>query len=336
MTQRADRLEIFTEIVENAGREALKKAAEEILNSKFSCGIVSSAAKYHAEFLDEVTPISQALMALSCEVAGGEKGKTTNVAAAISILIEASNVHDDIIDHTTTKYSRKTVFGKFGGDIALLVGDLFLAQGTMLLCKACQKLPKEQEKTILETTFETLVKVSNSVALETGMRKNFGVTSQEYLKVIQLKASAPEAHCKIGGILGNGSKRIIQTLGQYGKTYGLLGNVTDEFLDLLNYDKLRGRVKNECLPLPILLSLEDSRIKKDICTLIKDFYLTRKTKNQIIKMVLGSEKVQRLQKDIVSLAEKEVEQMKNYKESDAVVNLITLINTVKEVLWSIS
>ena len=334
MTSETDRLKIFAEIVERNGREPLEKATLEILNSRYNGGAVSSAAKYHAMFLRRVTPISQALISLSCEAAGGKKGKATNIAAAISLLIEASNVHDDIIDQTAIKYSRKTVFGKFGADIALLVGDVLLAKGTMLLCQESEKLPEERKNAILETPFQTLVKVSKSVALETKMRKNLSVTPQDYLEVIKLKASAPEAHCKIGGNLGNGSDKVIQALGYYGRTYGFVGTVVDEFMDFLNYDKLRGRLENECLPLPILYALENSGIGKEIEPLIKDLGLIKKHKNKIVGIVLRSDEVQRLRKDIILLAEEEVEQMKKNKLNKATSDLIKLLEIVKEFLHS--
>ena len=121
-------IDAFTGIIEKHGRAMMEKAVEQVLDSNYESGVVSSASKYHVKFLRNVLPTVPALMTLSCEGAGGKKEKPIGIGAALTLFVEAANIHDDIIDQTIIKHNRKTTFGKFGTDITLLAGDFLLVQ----------------------------------------------------------------------------------------------------------------------------------------------------------------------------------------------------------------
>lgn len=107
-------IQMFSEIVEQSGRAIMDRAVKQILESNSDAGIVSSAVKYHVKFLSHVLPLVPALMTLSCEAAGGKKETPIGIGAALTLLVEAANIHDDIIDQTLVKHERKTTFGKYG------------------------------------------------------------------------------------------------------------------------------------------------------------------------------------------------------------------------------
>jgi geranylgeranyl pyrophosphate synthase len=335
MNSPVDRIEVFQSILEEYGRNAMEKAVVEILDSKYNCGSVSSALKYHAKFLRRVSPVFPALISLSCEAAGGRREKTTNIGAALTLFVEAANLHDDIIDQTTTKYDRKTVFGKFGGDITLLAGEVLLVQGSMLLHKECDALPDEQKKAILDWTFESLIEISNSVAIETRMRGKNDVKPRDYFEVIRLRAAVPAAHCKIGGLLGGGNEEIIGALGQYGRTYGIVGTIVDEFMDLLDHRKFGNRLRNECLPLPVMCALGNPMIRNEIKLFIDQFDVAKKGKDKTVRLVLNSDEVQKLKKDTILLAERALKQTKDVAANRTAEKLALLLEIVKEILGDI-
>jgi geranylgeranyl pyrophosphate synthase len=123
-------------IIEKRGKPAVEIATKEILQTPFKGGVVSTATKYFVEVtLRGFLPVFPALLSLSCEVGGGNPEKAPSIGAAMSLIAGAADIHDDIIDQSETKYSKKTVFGRFGRDISLLAGDALLMQGSMLLHK---------------------------------------------------------------------------------------------------------------------------------------------------------------------------------------------------------
>ena len=103
--------------------------------------------------------------------------------------------------------------------------------------RECEKLPREQRNAILSLVPEALFEISNAEAIETGLMKKLDTTPQEYLKIIRLKSVVPELHCKIGAILGNGDKRAVEVLGNYGRTFGIVSLIREEFIDLIEYQE---------------------------------------------------------------------------------------------------
>ena len=337
MDSGSERIEVFQNVIEKYGRNAMEKAVVRILDHKYNAGEVSSALKYHAKFLRRVSPIFPALTALSCKAAGGKMEKTINIGAALTLFVEAANLHDDIIDQTATKYDRKTVFGKYGGDVTLLAGDVLLVQGTTLLHSAGDELSADEKKAILNLTFSALIEISNSAAMESRMKRKNDIEPNDYFEVIRLRAAVPEAHCKIGGILGGGNEAITGALGHYGRTYGIVGTIVDDFMDLLDYRKFENRIRNECLPLPVLCSLDDQLIRTEVKSLIEKMNITKKDADKIADLVLHSDESKKLRKDIILLAEEELKQVRKVlmKNEALLSDLLLLLEVLTEILRDI-
>jgi geranylgeranyl pyrophosphate synthase len=324
MNLESEILDGFKSIVEKRGSAGLEKAKKEILSLKYKRGPVLSATKYFARVtLHGGLPVFPALVSLSCEAAGGKSEKTTSIAAALMLIAGAADIHDDIIDKSASKYSKKTVFGKFGDDIALLAGDALLIQGSTFLNRECEKLPKKQKNTILGLVPEALFEISNAEAMETHLMKKLDTTPQEYLKIIRLKSVVPELHCKIGAILGNGDKRAVEVLGNYGRTFGIVSLIREEFIDLIEYQELVSRLQNECLPLPMLYALQNRKIRKEIMSAIENEKLTEDNLLKIVEVVLETKEVQELKSMMDVLVKEEIVKLKHL-ENDLIKDEITL------------
>jgi geranylgeranyl pyrophosphate synthase len=329
-------MDFFQEIIEQHGRAVMQRAVEQILDSDYDAGPVSSAVKHHVKFLPHVLPLVPALMTLSCEAVGGKKETPVGIGASLTLLVEAANIHDDIIDQTLIKHKRKTVFGKFGTGITLLAGDFLLYQASQSLYKECNTLPDEQKEMILDLTFTSLAKISKSAAKETKMQKRFDVPPKDYLEIVRLRASVPEAHCMIGGILGGGSKSMVASLGVYGRNYGIVGTVIDEFMDLYDYTKFSNRLRDEVVPLPVLCALQDSKIKTEIFPLIEGFKVDPIDHSRIVSAVLASDNVKKLQKELLVLPTKSnLSLQETIRENNAKGNLLTIQMVIRGLLCNI-
>ena len=299
MNSESELVEAVRGIVEKRGKAAIEQARKEILSLRHKGGIVSSAVQYFARVtIQGGLPVFPALISLSCEAVGGKTEKVGSVGAAMSLIAGAADIHDDIIDRSSVKYSKKTVYGKFGGDIALLAGDSLLIQGVTFLQRECESLSKEQRQAILFLIPGALFEISNAEAMETRMRKRIDVKPEELFEVIRMKAVVPEVLCRIGAILGGADDKSARALGYYGRTFGVVSIVRDEFIDLVEYPELQGRIKNECLPLPLLYALQYSKIREEIEPLVESPSLTQKDADRIVKITLSCEEVKKLKKDM--------------------------------------
>lgn len=299
MNPESDLTEQVTQVIEEKGRATIEKARNEILSMQTHGGEVTSALTHFAKVtLTGGLPVFPVLLTLSCEAVGGTTEKTTAVSAALTLMAGAADIHDDIIDQSKVKYSKKTVFGKFGGAVALLAGDALLIQGSTLLQQECESLTRDQRTAILALVPEALFEISNAEAQETHLMKSLNTKPREFLEIIRMKAVVPELHCKIGAIMGNASKANVEALGSYGRTFGVTSLVRDEFGDLYEYPELKNRIKNECLPLPVLYALQNPKLKNEIEAYIESGNFERKTLNRLKKLVLESEQVEELRKDL--------------------------------------
>ena len=304
MNSDSDLVDAFITIVEKRGRKALERAQREILSLEYG-GIISSAVKYFAEVtLSRGLPVFPTLVSLCCEGTGGSQKDSTAVGSAMLLISAAADIHDDVIDRSSVKYSRKTVYGKFGSDVALLAGDTLLFQGSVLLHKECSALG-ERQKTIPILIPPALFEISNAEAMETRLFNEKHVNPQQYFEILRSKAVISEVLCKIGGILGNATPEDVEALGQYGRTYGILSLIKEEFTDLEDIQEFQNRTINGCLPLPVLIALKDPKTKSALKSLLKDQMLTKEKAKKIRENVFNSEGVHNLKIDLDSMVKRE-------------------------------
>jgi len=245
------------------------------------------------------------LIALACEAVGGDAEKTLNIGAAIVLLAGGADIHDDIIDESAAKGSTPTVFGKFGCDVAVLAGDVLLQNGLYMLHESCAGLPKDQKQEILEIVKNAFLEICSGEAHEASLRGKTDISRQEYMNIISQKIAASEATTRIGAILGGGSRKEIELLGHFGRTYGILMTLRDEFIDMFEADELKNRFDNECLPMPVLLAMQDESIKKSILQWLMD-ELSEDAIEKILDIVMSSQDTLQLLADMNCWAEKEI------------------------------
>jgi geranylgeranyl pyrophosphate synthase len=331
MNSESELMEKVKGIVEKRGKDAVEQAKNEILGLQYNGGIVTSALKYFVRVtLHDALSVFPALISLSCEAVGGRIEKTPSIGAALTLLAGAADIHDDIIDQSTTKYSKKTVLGKFGGDVALLAGDALLIRGLMLLHRECESLLKEQREAILSSIFHAFVEISQAEAAETRLMKKLDVPPERYFAIIKMKAVVPEVHCKIGALLGNANEEVVKSWGHYGRTFGIVSTIREEFIDLLEYPELQNRLKNECPPLPMLYALQNSEIRNEIKPLIKSSNLAKKDANKIVRIVLDSEEVQELKSNTNVMISEEIKRMSFVPRNKLRIEIKLLLEALTE------
>jgi len=303
------------------GEKSLETAKQLILQEKIEFEPLQEALRY---FMEEfwVDVLHPALLSLACESVGGNAEVTTQLGVAIVLLAGGADVHDDIIDQSTIKDTKPTVLGKFGKDIAVLVGDALLFKGLYMLHEACAPLLENQKKIVLELAKQAFFKVGTAEAKETSLRGRFDVSSEEYLDIIRMKVSVAEAMMKIGAVLGGGTKEEIEALGNYGKNLGILLTIRDEFIDIFELDELKNRVENECLPLPILVALQDIKKKDKIIKLLRRREITEKEVEQILDLVMSAEGILELKKKMRLISDKESTRLSDNRLKESFILLL--------------
>ena len=256
-------------ILEERGRKALEMARKTVLEEKIESKEVREALTYFMnEYWHDVT--RPAFLSLVCEAVGGDPDITTPIAISIILITGATKIHDDIIDKSKNKGpQRPTVYGKFGQEIALLVGDALLFKGFTVLYEAVEKgVPAKKIAAISDIIKRTFFELGDAEALALGIRGRTDVTPEDYIYIVRKKAADIEAYARISAILGDGSEEEIEALGEYGRLLGMLGILRADMIDMFDAKETIHRIKKEHLSLVILYALQNPEMKSSVLELV--------------------------------------------------------------------
>jgi len=310
-------LEQVKRLCEKEGAKGWKLAQETMLNHKTCAVQLQEAINYiMIEYKPEL--FRPAVVSLCSEAVGGDPAKTVPFGASLVLLARAIGIYDDIIDKLKKRNKRRTLFGRFGMNIALILSDVLLFEGFTLMRKGFElKVSQQAMSEILETIDRVWFEQSEGEILEVQSRKRMDVTPSECLAKISMRSSELEAIARIGGILGDGSQREIDVLGKFGRSLGVMSILRDEIIDMLEFDVLKHRIRSESLPLPVTYAMQNSEAKSKIMLLL----LKKKLMVADLKMISkltddagGINYVAGIIKDEIKKACYYVNKLKNKKE----------------------
>jgi len=292
------------EIFKKRGSKALEMARKEVLEEKIECKEAREALTYFiTEYWHDLA--RPTLLSLTCEAVGGDPELTTPIAVPMILISGAIDIHDDIIDESKTKNGRPTVYGKFGKDIALLIGDALLFKGLTLLSENVQKRAFSEKASLIKGIIQrTFFELGDAEAFELSLRGRIDISPEEYLQIIWKKAADVEAHTRISAIVGGGSEREIEALAKYGRLLGMLILLRDDWIDMIDLEEIQQRLRKECPPLPILYALEHP-LKHELIPFLKKRDITRKdavTIREIVQKLEGMKHHREFMQTLVSRA----------------------------------
>ncbi len=277
------------------GNTALEKARESILlNCKNNTNLSKALLYFSKVTLQNALPVFPALISLACEAVGGNPKKTMPYGEAIVLITGGADLHDDVIDKTFQKGANLTVMGKFGAPVAILAGDILLSQGMSQIYKASGQIETKRGDLITNLLMEAILEICESEASETQfVKRGFHLSPNDYYSIIRHKAVVPELAMKMGAIIGNGSPENVISLGQIGRTFGIVSLIVEEFTDMFDENELRNRLENGCPPLPLIYALQATKTKKALLLMLENLS-DKEVHNKFVETVLSCSEVQDL------------------------------------------
>jgi geranylgeranyl pyrophosphate synthase len=257
--------------------------------------------------------VSPTLISLGCEAVGGNAAETLPIAVPMILINGAVDIHDDIIDESTTKYDRPTIFGKYGKTMALLIGDALLFKGYTLLQAEAKNFPQDKFLTIIKVLDKAFFELGDAEASELQFRDSLDISSDAYLAVMQRKAADVEGLFHIGAIIGNGSNEEIEALCYYGRIFGLLSILKDDWIDMFSYKELNHRMKFESLPLPLLYALQNQKAKREIAQILRKKRITRQDTEKVLEITERYNGFKQTKRTMIHLMKKTRHKLVNHK-----------------------
>lgn len=314
--------------LQKRSEKSLLMAKDTALRMNVESTEIKEALRHYTKYWNDY--VHPGLVSIACEAAGGNPDETVPMQVVMLMLTAAADIHDDIIDESKTKYGKPTVFGRFGKDITLLVGDAFLMRALTLLHESRSNFPEEEANEIWNIVTTRFFELGEAEALETGVKGNINISSDEYFRILEKKASTFEAHMRIGALIGRGDPRAVDLLGNYGKTFGILISIREDFIDTFEPDELQNRMRNECLPLPILYAFKNPEVKKTILHYLSKPKISIRGAERIVNIIFNDKNVELLRDKIRNMVEKANVNIGALENEKTKSQLSTLIRSIAE------
>lgn len=223
------------------------------------------------------------LAIFAAEAVGKFNDDVLHGAAAIEILHNFTLVHDDIMDNADTRRGKATVHVTSGVNTAILVGDQMMA----LAYECLEKCSGENLREGLRIFNEGVKQVCDGQALDESLSKNGGSSMPDYIDMISRKTGALlMAAGKLGALLGGGTVREVELLGEFGLNIGIAFQILDDMLDLEGdaerFGKPRGLDIIEKKKNYMFLKAQQSLDEKGIAVVNAAYMKTAVTEDEVV------------------------------------------------------
>jgi geranylgeranyl diphosphate synthase type I len=177
---------------------------------------------------------------LSCESVGGNLKQVLTLTVAIELIHNFTLVHDDIMDKSNLRRNLPTVHKKFGKPTAIIAGDLLFAKAFEIMHNISDNISILKRVNFGLTN--CVREICEGQQLDMDFEKKREVSEEEYLEMIRKKTAILfEFSAKSGAILGEGTAKEINALGEYGEALGLAFQIQDDYLDMSSDEGTLGK-----------------------------------------------------------------------------------------------
>ena len=219
--------------------------------------------------------VRPSLVLMSCNLFTDNFKLAVNPALGIELFHNFTLLHDDIMDEAAVRRSHPTVHNKWDRNTAILSGDAMSIMSYNLI-SACDEAVV---KPVLELFSKTALEVCEGQQMDMDFEAARQVTTQQYLKMIELKTAVLlAASMGIGALVGGAEKKNVDELYMLGKNLGMAFQMRDDYLDVYGEPEVFGK-----------------RIGQDILANKKTFLLVRslelaadKNRNELLDWISHS------------------------------------------------
>jgi len=314
--------------LQRRSRKCHELVRKSLLSEKIGNKTLSDALEHYFSYWNDFS--HPGLFSIACQAVGQNPDSMLQPQAALAMMAAAFDIHDDIIDKSPEKHGCPTVYGKFGEEIALLLGNAFLIDGFTLLGDAASKLPSERAREVFKVVKDCLFEVGNAHALEMNLKERRDVPPKAYLQILEMKSASIEADMHIAALFGTDNRMLAETMKRCGRTLGTLATLREEFIDVFEHEELSQRVQSEALPIPVMYALQDARSEARIRKLLDKEKLGVKDMDKLVDIVFDSKSLILLRNYMQALLTKSLNLISTIEENKPKLLLQQLASSMLE------
>lgn len=173
---------------------------------------------------------------LSCGLCGGDIEDAMPAALAAEILHNFTLVHDDIMDSAETRRGEPSVYKKWDSNIAILTGDVMLADAYKQLhyYGESNKFTKQEYVAMHHIFSKSIITVCEGQALDMEFVSRTDISDKEYLQMIGGKTAALISLAfEMGAVAAHATHPKRAELAELGYELGIAFQIQDDLLDAI-------------------------------------------------------------------------------------------------------
>jgi geranylgeranyl reductase family protein len=185
------------------------------------------------ELIERGKMLRALLVFLGCQAAGGDPVQVLAGAAGIELVHAASLIHDDIMDHASTRRGLPALHTLLGTSQAMVVGDYLIAKAFRLLAESRISSPAARVVEAFIIGAESGIRTCAGQFLDVIPWSEVALDESMYDRVITGKTAAAIAGALMAGAaLAGGDKRLLEALSLYGECVGRAFQIRDDIIEL--------------------------------------------------------------------------------------------------------
>ncbi len=265
-----------------------------------------------------------ALLLLAGHLGKYDREHLVPMAASVEILHMATLVHDDIIDESKLRRGKPTVQSRWGKDIAVFTGDFLFAKSFLLVA---QKISHKNMQNIAKAV-QAICK-GEIDQYETRYMEEISIN--RYLKRIARKTALLFAlSCRVGAEESDCSKKVVSSVTNFGKAFGMAFQITDDLLDFQGEEEKVGKpLLNDFVQgvytLPVIFALQNKEYREEVSSLINKKDLTGEEIKGLVELIKksgGLEYSKGLAKRYIARARKSLDKIPEGSARDSLERLL--------------
>lgn len=170
-----------------------------------------------------------ALALMGCALVSNDTQAAIRPALGVEVFHNFTLLHDDIMDNAPLRRNKPTVFSKWNTNVAILSGDVMLAEAFRLVSDA----PAPALKRVIDVFLKAAVEVCEGQQWDMDFESRHDVSIPEYIQMITFKTAVLlGASLQMGALCGGASDSDAHLLYDFGCQLGIAFQLHDDVLDV--------------------------------------------------------------------------------------------------------
>ena len=262
--------------------------------------------------------IRPALLLLAAKLGEYRGDRDVLFASVFELIHTATLVHDDVIDGAATRRGRRSVNGRWGNHVTVLLGDY-------LYIKSMNMALTADDLRVIKILADITQKMIEAELIQADRNRRLDVREEDYLDIIRRKtAHLFSGCCRVGALVGSQSPEREESLASFGLNLGMAFQITDDLLDFTATERSRGKpaasdLREGKVTLPLIYLLQEGRPedREMVSRVLEDGAFSRVRPEEVLEVLRRAGSLDKALELAAGYAERATEALASFPASQA-------------------